>query len=561
MTVLLLALSFPPAGFDFLAWVALAPLLVVLGVSYGKRGLFLLWAAGMVFGCVGFFWVRHVTWLGTVLLGLYLSLYFVAFCASVRWLSCRRNIPMALAAPIVWTGLEYFRGMFLSGLPWVFLAHTQYEALPVVQLADLTGAAGVTFWIVAVNGAVADAIRMVWHTEDRPAAGRVLAGAVLVLLMSGFGQWYGAWRLDAIVVKKGPRIAVVQGNIPQDVKNLLTKDTVTDIFFKHLALTDEAQATSPPPDLVIWPETMAPPGLFDDDYRALCEDTLAVIDERCRQRQWDDTTERDLLYGQATELRAEISSVHEWRRRLARPQQLSDLLIGSGHYSVETNGDRYEIGQYNSVYHLSRGGRGSSGRYDKIHLVPFGEYVPLRSLIGWVVGPMIPYKDGLKRGREPVLFEVKGWRFAPTICFEDSFAALVADFGRGKDEMDFIVNVTNEGWFKDGAELDLHLAIAVFRAVECRAGFVRSANTGISAFISPTGRVLSTLVVDGKDREVAGVLHGVATTTETPSPYLRAGEWFGRTCAAAAGCCMLIPLLCAVKSRVARRFRRHAPGR
>lgn len=517
ITVLLLALSFPTAGLEFLAWVALAPLLVALGVSHGRRGLLVLWAAGLVFGCIGFFWVRHVTWLGTVLLGFYLSLYFIAFCASVRWLSFQKGIPMALAAPIVWTGLEYFRGMFLSGLPWVFLAHTQYEALPVVQLADLTGAAGVTFWIVAVNGALADGICLVWRMKDRPAPTRVLAGVVLVLLMSGFGQWYGTWRLDTIVVKKGPRLAVVQGNIPQDVKNLLTKDAVTDIFFKHLALTDEAQAASPPPDIVVWPETMAPPYVLD-------------FQNNIPENRWLDF--------------------------LAVRQRRSDLLVSS-----TANPDSENTIVCNSVYYLPRGGRGATKRYDKIHLVPFGEYVPLRPLIGWLVGPMIPYEIGLTAGKTKSMFEIKGWRFAPTICFEDSFADLVADFARGKDEMDFILNVTNEGWFKDGAELDLHLAIAVFRAVECRAGFVRAANTGISAFVSPTGRILSTLVVDGKDREVAGVLHGVATTTETRSPYLRAGEWFGRTCAAAAGYCMLIPLLCSVKRRAIRRFRRPGPGR
>jgi apolipoprotein N-acyltransferase len=152
-----------------------------------------------------------------------------------------------------------------------------------------------------------------------------------------------------------------------------------------------------------------------------------------------------------------------------------------------------------------------------------------------MVGPFIPFEDGLTPGEERTLFEVGGSHFAVLICFEDMFPRLVADFARGEQKLDFIVNITNEGWFKDGSELDLHLAGAVFRAIECRAGFVRAANTGISAFVSPTGRITSTLTVDGRDREVAGVLHGRSLSTDTRSPYLAVGESFAWLCVAGCG--------------------------
>ncbi len=513
-TVLLLGLSFPPAELSFLAWCALVPVLLALGRRYGKLAWVVLWLAGWASGSLGFFWVRHVTFVGTFLLGFYFSLYFLLFCASVRWLSFKRGIPLALAAPLAWTALECVRGVFLTGLPWLFIAHTQYKVLPVIQIADLTGAAGVTFWVVAVNGALADAVCCLCRLRQAARRRWVLAAGGGVLLLSVLAQLYGSYRLDNIAIRKGPRIAVIQGNIPQSVKNLLTAENIEDMFHTHVKLTQKAQSALQPPDLVIWPETMAPPGLFGRD----------------RVRRYESA-----------------------RRLVRRLQQRSGLLIGAGRYSVETA----RIHQYNSIFFLPQGGIGPAGYYDKIHLVPFGEYVPLKPLLGWVVSPFIPYKDGLEPGSRYRLFELNGWHFAPTICFEDAFPRLVADFARGEQKMDFVVNVTNEGWFKDGAELDQHLAIAVFRAVECRAGFVRAANTGISAFISPTGRSLSTLTVDGRDREVRGILHGYATTTDEGSPYLTAGELFGELCVAGwvllTGCLALRGMRAWVRRKFGRR--------
>ncbi|MFH1730997.1 MAG: apolipoprotein N-acyltransferase [Planctomycetota bacterium] len=519
LTVLMLLAAFPPLELAVFAWCALVPLLLVLREARGKLAWLLIWLAGWAFGIGGFFWARHVTVLGMVLLGLYISVYFLVFCAAARWLSFRKGMPLAFAAALVWTSLEVIRGVFLTGLPMLFLAHTQYEALPVIQVADLTGAAGVTFWIAAVNGILADAICYFRQRAPRRGARRVLIAAVFVLVISAFAQWYGSFRLNTIVTRRGPSIALIQGNIPQDVKNRLTEEDVEDIFRKHLAMTDEAQAGRPP-RMVIWPETMTPYGLFDLDYEEAVRRRISGLREEERLEDARYHVQR-------------LRKTARWRRLLYERQQRSALLLGSGSYSP---GDK-EVLLYNSVRFLPGGGRGPTARYDKIHLVPFGEYVPLKPLIGWIVGPLIPFEQGLTPGAGQPLFEIDGWRFAPTICFEDQFPRLTADFGRGGQKMDFIVNVTNEGWFKDGTELDEHLAIAVFRAVECRAGFVRAANTGISAFISPTGRILSRLIVDGRDREVGGVLRGHATTTDLRSPYLALGELFGWLCVAVWALC------------------------
>lgn len=546
LAVLFLALSFPRAEIELLAWCALVPLLLVLARAQGRSDWFILWATGQAFGTIGFFWMRHVTWVGTFALGFYISIYFVLFCVSVRWLSYRWRLPLALGAPLAWTALEYLRGVFLGGLPWLFLAHTQYRQLSVIQIADLTGTPGVTFWLVAVNGALADAFALLLRRDTplsgdkRPLAARpraVLAGVAFVLAFSVAAQAYGLYRLNTIIINNGPRIAVVQGNIPQEVKNLMAAEDADTRFNRlnailatHVELTRAAQSESPTPELVIWPETMAPPGLFDQDYEDLCRQFVAAIEQRKQLGRWDSPEQEKRLLHELRNVRREIEHYDNWRRLVSELQTRSHLLIGAGRYGVRQHGQGYEIDHYNSVYFLRRGEVGVSGRYDKIHLVPFGEYVPLRGLTGWLVNRVVPGMRDLEAGSEHTLFEVGGWRFAPTICFEDAFPALVADFGRGSERMDFIVNVTNEGWFKDGAELDEHLAIGVFRAVECRVGLVRAANTGISAFIAPSGRVVSKLVVEERDREVCGVLHGVATTSTAKSPYLRVGEMFGKLC-------------------------------
>ena len=502
-------LAFPPAGFSILAWVALAPMLIALRVPCRKLELLILWLAGLAFGTAGFAWARHVTFLGTFLLGFYISLYFVLFCISARWLAFKKGIPLALAAPLAWAGLEYIRGVLLTGLPMLFLAHTQYTTLSVIQIADLTGSAGVTFWLVAVNGVLADGVCCLWRLTSPRRPVRVLALALGVLALSVGAQAYGLYRLSTIVTRRGPRIAVIQANIPQDVKDRMTARDMEDMFLTHVRMTREAQAAPEPPSLVIWPETMAPPHVLDA-HNAVPE--------------------------------------NEWLDELQALQRRSDLLV-----SAIASPTREMTIVHNSAFLLRRRGRGGTERYDKIHLVPFGEYVPLRGLIGWIVGPMIPYERGLDPGSRHALFEIDGWRFAPTICFEDAFPDLVADFGRGEQRMDFIVNVTNEGWFKDGAELDQHLAIAVFRAVECRVGFIRAANTGISAFVSPTGRILRRLVVDGSDREVAGILLGFATTAQGRSPYLTVGELFGQVCAAAWLFCMVWQALPGIRGWLRRR--------
>jgi len=477
LSAAMLALAGPPANISAAAWVALVPLAVALRNPITRYRLLILWIGGLGYGLSMFFYVRHVTTLGTAGLALYISFYFVAFAALVRWASFVRRMPLALSMPLFWAALEHLRGFLLTGLPWGFLAHTQYMNLKFIQIADFAGAAGVTFWIGAVNGSLADILMWRFGKSNR---GRweIAVSAACVLVLSAFAIGYGEYRMSTIIIEEGPVTALVQGNIPQDLKNRLTRENIIEIFSRHVYLSNGAMRSAPRPEIIIWPETMAPFGVLDEQYR---------------------------------------NPSNIFLQPLLQLQRNADLLV-----SAVSNPLADDKTFHNSIFFLPRGKLGPTARYDKIHIVPFGEYVPLKPLIGKILAPIIPYDDGLTAGTNYTLFESSGWTFAPTVCYEDGFAGLVRRFNRHGRKIDCIVNVTNEGWFKDGIELDQHLAIGVFRAIENRAGLVRAANTGISAFVSPLGAITAK-----KDREVRGFLVSKVTRTSTMAPFVYAGELFG----------------------------------
>jgi apolipoprotein N-acyltransferase len=541
-SAVLLGLAFPPAEFDLLAWCGLVPLLLALAAvrRVGSGGWIIVTLAGVGFGTAGFIWLRHIFPLIPLLLGVYLGLYWLLFAATVRWLSMGRGVPLALAAPLAWAGLEAIRNVFGTGVPYLMLGHTQYRQLLVIQIADIAGSAGVAFWLVAVNGAIADVILYFGRGRWAPKKGPLLTGLAAVFIITVGSQIYGGYRLATLRLRRGPRVALIQANIPQDAKNRATLETSAAMFEKHLDLSERAATSTPPPDLILWPETMAPPYEFDL-VRGVRRGLLYGPEELAK------------LQPEAAAVRVRLLKSH---RRLDRLQKRVAVCIGA--ISVP-NPDR-EV-YYNSAFMLRKGERGPYTRYDKMHLVPFGEYIPFRDLLGWIIDKVAPGAL-LSPGTEPLLFAVtfqrsdgstETWRFAPTICFDDAFSELVAEFGRGGRRMDFIANLTNEGWYRDGAELDHHLAIGVFRAVECRVGLARAANTGISAIIAPNGRIVSTLKVEGRDREVAGVLTGHAFTAEGRSPFYAVGETFGRICAAGWFLCVTLAVISGIRARRAHR--------
>jgi apolipoprotein N-acyltransferase len=490
----LLNLSFPPyvRADGFPVWVALVPMLVAAKFGSYRRLALASWLLGWVAGAVSVLWLRHVSLAALLALGLYLSFYPPVFLVGWKFLDRRLQLPAALSVPILWVPLEYVRSFLLTGFPWFYLGHSLYRNLPLIQVADLVGAYGVSALVAAVNGAAVDALRLILPFDaetDVPSRGwRKAAFSALGVGLAFVGTLcYGYVRLRQVPVTNGPRVALIQGNIPQSLKFIGRSDE--EIFEAHrrLSLASLAQG----PDLIIWPETMLP-GLY---HRALnrfftAEENFALED-------------RVLIL----------------LRELGRP-----LLAGVR--SGEVSGQR--IRQSNSAILLLPDGE-VVARYDKVHLVVFGEYVPLLRYFPFLAH-RVPYQLGLEAGTSQTIFTLpwqgRPFRFGVLICYEDTLPSLAR--GLAREGVDCLVNITNDGWFKGSPELDQHVIASVFRAIETRKPVLRAANTGITSVISPRGEEVARLrdPATGRDREVAGyMVHPVPLANPgAPTLYVRWGD-------------------------------------
>ncbi len=458
--------SFHPLDLGFLGWFALVPLLAYARVSSGALSFFVAWAAGAAAFAAGFFWVRHTVPAGPYLLGAYKGLYVAVFVAVVRRLG-------SLWAPAAWVALEYLRGVLFGGLPWFLLGYTQHGALRLIQTADLGGVWLLSAMVAFVNAALFDG-----RLAARWGAAGMLVGAMA----------YGAVRLETIAVREGPRLAVVQPNIPQDLK-LLTLDPSVGAemalrnYRRHADLTSVAARDKP--GLIVWPEAAIYEGVWWNVDRG----------------EWVRT---------------------EWFERVLDPSRRAGtpLLVG---LLVADVGGGPRASFTNSAVLVDPSGKILS-RYDKVHLVPFAEFVPFASTFPWLRDLIYRFSGlrltDMRPGGEFPVWDVAGGRFGVQICFEGIFPEISREIAR--KGADFSVNISNDGWFRDSAELDQVLVMARFRAVENRMGFVRATNTGISAFIDPTGRVHAAL--EGK--EVEGVLAAWVRRAEGAwGPWRALGAW------------------------------------
>ncbi len=453
--------SFHPLALGALAWVALVPLLIYAKATSGRKAFFVSWLGGAVGFSACFFWVRHTVSIGPYFLGLYNGLYVAAFILVVRRLG-------TLWAPAVWVALEFVRGHLFGGLAWFLLGTSQSDALCLIQVADLGGAWLVSALVAFVNAAVVDGRR----------APRVAAGAAVLAALL-----YGMLRLPSIPLAEGPKIAVVQPNIPQDLKLVSIDDpkVAFENYERHLQLTPEAARERP--DLLCWPEAAI--------YRHVYWDVGL--------REWRDT---------AWFRRARAAAVAAGTRTLLGLLVRNDLEDGTSRYT-------------NSALELD--GEGNPGRrFDKVHLVPFAEYVPfkLQAVVRMISGLRM---EDMAPGVEFPVWEAGGHRYGPQICFEAVFPEISREIARKGAA--FTVNISNDGWFRDSAELDQMQVMSRFRAIENRIGFVRATNTGISSFIAPTGREDAALEVGGRRKEVGGVLVRRVTVTSAGSLYRSLGDW------------------------------------
>lgn len=545
-----MALTFPPFEVDGLAWFALAPLstAVWLGPTDGKlrwlRLLGLGYATGLVFFLMAFSWLIEVTGPGWFVLCLYLALYpaiWALFAGTVGrphedgsersiWTHSFNNLRLASRCAAAWVGLEWVRGTLFSGFGWNQLGVSQWQNVSIIQISDFAGIGGITFLIVLVNLIVVMTMKR-FSLEVGRGILRPHYDFTITLALVAAAFLYGVHRFQedpGVEVPLG--VAAVQANIPQDQK--WNPEFERRIVETYRRLTDQAIAFQP--DLLIWPEAAMPFPLLQNE-----------------------------------------GMQNEASRILARLK--GDFLLGTLNMPVS--------GEFNAAVLLD-----SAGNYDiyhKIHLVPFGEYVPLRDsfpLFAWIVGNQVP--SDFDAGTEPVVMrsnprsirvvaladlltpEVRlfptlpplyawasvihqadlGEKFdgvtilvqrdpvnlAPLICFEDTVGELVREFsGRGAE---LLVTLTNDGWFRESAGSRQHLANAVLSAASTKLPLVRAANTGVTCFVDRLGRVRQQLESPDGSTFIEGVLLGQIAVPVQPAKtlYTRIGDLFSIACLFAA---------------------------
>ncbi len=478
-----LAAAFPLVNLHFLAWFALVPLLLAVNGQNVKTGFWLGGITGLVYFTGTVYWVSNSMYyygniallpasFFTLLLSAYLALYPAMFGAAAARVGNTKPNLRFLALPAVWTSLELGRTYVFSGFPWVLLGYSQYSVLPVIQIADLAGVYGVSFLVVLVNASLADLIidRKRWHA--------VLAAGIAMMLV----LVYGFSKLHTPEPSGGITVSVVQGNIEQDKKWNPAYQSETLATYKRLTL----EALKQHPDLVIWPETATPFYFMAarQSDRLLSEDLVSFVKE----------TGVPLLFGSPT-------------------------------YEVKPT--RQIVGR-NSAFLLSPEGR-TEAVYHKIHLVPFGEYVPLKKIL-FFVGKMVEAIGDFEPGREYTVMTVpygaggrEQTKICTVICYEIIFPDLVRKFVKRGAAV--VTTITNDAWFGRTAAPYQHFSMAVFRAVENRVPVARAANTGISGFIDPAGRILATSGIFTEAQLTRTVAPGTGKTF-----YTEYGDVFAYLC-------------------------------
>jgi apolipoprotein N-acyltransferase len=475
-----LIFCFPRFDYYLLAWVALAPFLISL--KHMEKGQ--AFRAGILLGLPYFFgtqyWIYHsinhyggvsfsLSLLIVFLLSLYESLYTAVFGYLFSILIRRGRLPALFLAPVIWVSLEFLRSYAITGFPWSSLGYSQYKFLPSIQFADIAGVYGVSAFIMAVNGAIADISILRSRTREMPLfpLSYTISGyaALFIIAFSVFA--YGYFRLNEHRTGQRIKVSVIQGNIPQDVKwDARHQREIMDIYE---TLTTGASFASP--SLIVWPESAAP--FYFGADRPLTEELV----------EFESARRIPLLFGAVTVKEKGVLS------------NSAVLLDGSGEVSYI---------------------------YDKMHLVPFGEYIPVKGIL-FFVDRLAEGVGDYKAGREYKRAKTPFGEFGVLICYEIIFPGLVRKFFR--DGGDFIVTITNDAWFGNTAGPYQHWSMAVLRAVENRKPVIRAANTGVSGFIDSSGRIIKSTSIFERLALTADV-----TTDGTRTFYSRYGDIFSFLC-------------------------------
>ncbi len=510
--------AFPPLGWSALAWIAPIPWLILAADERlsPRRPYLLLWLIGFAHWLVLLQGVRLAHWatyFGWIALAAYLAIYLPLFIGLTRIAVHQMQAPLILAAPLIWVGLEYARGYIATGFSIALLGHTQVHWTTLIQISDLVGAYGVSLVIMFAAACLTTSLRN-WSKAadvDGKNISWPLAPFVFVLAVTLI---YGRMRSQGASENANPRVlkaAMVQAWVDTIFEYDPERDVQT--FQTYAQLTRDAYAANPQVDVIVWPESMF------TEIRP-----LVTRDDKIAPPPGEDWPNDVIKY-----IDAAASEFHDRTRRLsAELDHRPALLVGvsARHYG---NG---RVEQYNSAAHVAPEGQ-VVGRYDKMHRVMFGEYVPLGELVPWIYR-LTPLSSGLSKGKQPESFEIGEIRLAPNICFESTVPHLIRrqimDLRRRGEEPHVLVNHTNDGWFWGSSILDLHLACSVFRAVENRKPVLVAANTGLSAWIDGDGRLRAV----GPRFKQAVVTAEVKTDHRT-SVYTWLGDWLAGMCLAFSG--------------------------
>ena len=448
---LALVAAFPSLDVEPLAWVAFVPLLWVTRGVRPRAAFGIGWLAGSTFFVGSIYWIVHTighytalpTGVAVILLLLMssaLGCYTGTFVAVLRWLDVRGVEARWLVAPALWVTLEWMRGWFFIGFPWNALGYSQHRFHALVQMAEVTGVYGVSAVVVLFNVVVADVLqtRGVAMRRHLPALATV---TTLLVVLPGLGHW----RMRSLAQRPAAgtvRVGVVQGNVDQAHKWDPAFQDETQRRYDELTRAAARNGA----ELVTWPETATPfffqqPGPRRDEVLALVRDASVAV------------------------------------------------LFGSPAYDERAPRD---FEQYNRAYFVDADGI-ERDVYDKMQLVPFGEYVPFSSLL-FFVDKIVGTVGGIAPGQRATVFDGPSGRFGVLICYEGIFPRLSRQLVAGG--ADYLVNITNDAWYGPTSAPHQHLVQATFRTIENRVPMVRAANTGISAVIGVDGRPLWTGPLD-----------------------------------------------------------------
>jgi apolipoprotein N-acyltransferase len=486
-------LAVTPFDLSFLAWFAAVPMLLAIDrAATFKQALFLGWWAGVIETGGGFYWLIDVTrrfaefpWWAAVLVLLAFcaarALIFLLFTAIVCWIRRRRRLPMTLLAPVVMVGCELVVPQLFPCGQWISQA---WHPL-VIQIAELTGPFGITALLMMVNGALYDV-----GVDGRAARYPALAAATLLAAALIFGAVRMRQVDDDIAQAPRLRVGLVQPNFAYSVEAEDTETAGAEALRQLTALQSESHRLEQAgAQLLVWSEGAYPvtlPREFSADY---APDYFGMI-----------------------------------RRGFTAPVVIGADMFDPAHEDA-----------FNSAILLDGEGR-VAGRYDKVRLLAFGEYIPGIETFPWL-RKFLPEGTGrFTAGKGPGVLTMKGadgqaWRLGPVICYEDILQGFLRGVGRLHPNL--LVNLTSDSWFGAETEPWEHLALAVFGSIELRVSMVRAVNSGISAYIDPNGRLLQKTYADEpylRPRAEDGILVAVPLMPGDGTVYTAVGNLFAYLC-------------------------------